>query len=567
MSYSSEQLEDIDYYYKLKKQYKKSQDNSISKIMSNDNLTIADKRVRVKEVMNKCINCKSDGGTVFEETSSYLKAYCGANTKCDFTINVEKGDQRILLPDLLEKLRLSLEDQKTELIQLKIKHAIGSIDDNDALEQFELQKERLQKITHACASIEEKLISVTNNIETQNEINVLKGNIYKYVQEFKDILEEFKNSSNESYLSDAIQKYVNDIEPTASKLRETMYSINRIDNISQDKDNDYKLVQKHYALQDLEYELNPDLEVLIDNYKISKSREGSSINKIVIPKSTGMNTRSKDTISKTRNVLPINRELISNELKKVVNDRIYFLNYDKKQELFRKYNSEKDIINALSKIASNRGIKSGYVATQRKSMKKLAYLENLFKKINQPVNNLLDIGGADGSMGVSIAKTLNINLKNVMLIDVNPQPKEEYKSEGVKYKHGSASKLEVSDSSYDVCILSMVLHHLDTLEKQLKCLEEIYRVLKPGGYLFIREHDVHDGNEKVFKYIHLLYSAVLTDESNVDDAFNEREYYLDYNTIKDMVENIGFVIVEPMLKDPNKKNLNEAYGFLLQKPN
>ena len=65
MSYSSEQLEDIDYYYKLKKQYKKSQDNSISKIMSNDNLTIADKRVRVKEVMNKCINCKSDGGTVF----------------------------------------------------------------------------------------------------------------------------------------------------------------------------------------------------------------------------------------------------------------------------------------------------------------------------------------------------------------------------------------------------------------------------------------------------------------------------------------------------------------------
>ena len=152
MSYSSEQLEDIDYYYKLKKQYKKSQDNSISKIMSNDNLTIADKEFELK-VMNKCINCKSDGGTVFEETSSYLKAYCGANTKCDFTINVEKGDQRILLPDLLEKLRLSLED-KNQLIQLKIKHAIGSIDDNDALNNLSC-KRASPKIT-ACASIKEK---------------------------------------------------------------------------------------------------------------------------------------------------------------------------------------------------------------------------------------------------------------------------------------------------------------------------------------------------------------------------------------------------------------------------
>jgi ubiquinone/menaquinone biosynthesis C-methylase UbiE len=101
----------------------------------------------------------------------------------------------------------------------------------------------------------------------------------------------------------------------------------------------------------------------------------------------------------------------------------------------------------------------------------------------------------------------------------------------------------------------------------LKCLEEVYRVLKPGGYLFIREHDVHDGNEKVFKYIHLLYSSVLTNELNIDDAFNEKEYYITYDNLKDMIDKIGFNIVNPMLKDPNKKNLNEAYGFLLQKPN
>lgn len=559
MSYSSEVLEEIDNYYKLKRQYKISHQNSIAKIMSNENLTIADKRVRVKELMNKCINCKSDGGTIFEETPNYLKAYCGANSKCDLNIEVDKGDQKILLPELLEKLRLSLEDQKTELIKLKIKHAIGSIDDDVALEEFEIKRERLQKITHACSSIEEKLISVTNNIDTQNEINTLKENIYKNIQAFKDILDEYQNTSNESYLGDAIQKYVNDIEPNASKLRETIYIINRIDSNIQDNDSEYKLVQKNYALEELEHDLKPEMQQLIDNYKLSKTKENTSMNSDFMSRSRVNIQRSRDNMSRSR-------DNISNELKKVIMDRIYFLNYDKKLELFRKYNTEKDVINALSNIAATRGIKSGYVATQRKSLKKLAYLDSLFKKIKQPVNNLLDIGGADGSMGVSIAKMINVDLKDIMLIDVNPQPKEEYKAEGVKYKHGSASQLEVPDDSYDVCILSMVLHHLNTFEKQMKCLEEVYRVLKPGGYLFIREHDVHDNNDKIFKYIHLVYSAVLTNESSVDDAFNEKEYYLKYDEIKNMIKNAGFNVVQPMLKDPNKKNLNEAYGFLVQKP-
>lgn len=265
MSYSSEVLEEIDNYYKLKKQYKNSQQSSIAKIMSNENLTIADKRVRVKELMNKCINCKSDGGTIFEETHNYLKAYCGANQKCDLNIDVDKGDQKILLPELLEKLRLSLEDQKTELIKLKIKHAIGSIDDDVALEEFEIKRERLQKITHVCSSIEEKLISVTNNIDTQNEINTLKENIYKNIQAFKDILDEYQKTSNEAYLGDAIQKYVNDIEPNASKLRETIYIINRIDSNVQDNDSEYKLVQKNYALEELEHDLKPEMRLLIDN--------------------------------------------------------------------------------------------------------------------------------------------------------------------------------------------------------------------------------------------------------------------------------------------------------------
>lgn len=265
MSYSSQQLADFDNYYKLKKQYKDKQNAAISRIMSNNSLTIADKRVRVKELVNKCVNCKQPGGTIFEETNTYLKAQCGAETKCDLDINVPKGEPVVLLPNLLEKIRDALEREKTILIQIKISHALGSISDEEALQEFETRRERLQQLTTASSSVEEKLISVTNNVTTENEISLLKMQLYTVVQEFKDILREFGDTAKDAFLGDAIQKYTDEILPKSEQLRNTIYAISRIEH---DIDNmDYRLIQKRYALKDLEYQLKPDMQRLIEgNY-------------------------------------------------------------------------------------------------------------------------------------------------------------------------------------------------------------------------------------------------------------------------------------------------------------
>ncbi len=44
----------------------------------------------------------------------------------------------------------------------------------------------------------------------------------------------------------------------------------------------------------------------------------------------------------------------------------------------------------------------------------------------------------------------------------------------------------------------MVIHHIKNLEKSL---EEMSRIIKENGYLYIREHDVHPNNICLRKYL------------------------------------------------------------------
>lgn len=44
----------------------------------------------------------------------------------------------------------------------------------------------------------------------------------------------------------------------------------------------------------------------------------------------------------------------------------------------------------------------------------------------------------------------------------------------------------------------MVLHHIENFDKNLR---ELQRVVKDGGYLYIREHDVDPDNKELDKYL------------------------------------------------------------------
>ena len=72
-------IEEINKYYILKKKYEDTITNEKKKILKNNSLSSADKRLRFKEMGIKCINCKQKGGTIFTNNDNILKAVCGSS--------------------------------------------------------------------------------------------------------------------------------------------------------------------------------------------------------------------------------------------------------------------------------------------------------------------------------------------------------------------------------------------------------------------------------------------------------------------------------------------------------
>ena len=67
-------------------------------------------------------------------------------------------------------------------------------------------------------------------------------------------------------------------------------------------------------------------------------------------------------------------------------------------------------------------------------------------------------------------------------------------------------KISIADNSFDMILVLQTLHHVVDLDLKLK---EIYRILKPGGLLLLREHDCR--NVYIAQLIdieHMLYSIV-----------------------------------------------------------
>ena len=104
-----------------------------------------------------------------------LHAECGAEVKCDLNITVAKSGAVILMPELFRLLHKRVEDVKTSLIELKIRHALGAVTDDDVVKQFAEERELLGKLSAAAASIDERLLSVTDSPQKHADIRLNRG--------------------------------------------------------------------------------------------------------------------------------------------------------------------------------------------------------------------------------------------------------------------------------------------------------------------------------------------------------------------------------------------------------
>ena len=133
-------------------------------------------------------------------------------------------------------------------------------------------------------------------------------------------------------------------------------------------------------------------------------------------------------------------------------------------------------------------------------------LEWIKKKKFKRKAEICEFGGGAGQLLNEIRKSYpNVNLINVEII---PDYKRYMVSKKIKYVVSSVLDSKFPDNSLDVILVRDVLHHLvgrdlkETTENQRHALNELNRLIRPGGAIFIEE--LTDSSEVVCTLLYYL---------------------------------------------------------------
>lgn len=208
-----------------------------------------------------------------------------------------------------------------------------------------------------------------------------------------------------------------------------------------------------------------------------------------------------------------------------------------KNEMIRKITTVIDLDDEtiFYKIRSFDADKNTHSNTDNNTDNTLYKAQNLITTIKDIINmdsitNMLDFGCGDGKLTYNIGNILNLNSENINGCDVR-----DISNEKITFKKiTETGTLPYENNYFSVIFISVVLHHIIDNKP---ILSEIYRILKPGGYLVIKEHDCK--NELFSKYldiIHGLYAISLPDDIEDEEFWKSYEAkYFDINQLKNII--------------------------------
>jgi ubiquinone/menaquinone biosynthesis C-methylase UbiE len=111
---------------------------------------------------------------------------------------------------------------------------------------------------------------------------------------------------------------------------------------------------------------------------------------------------------------------------------------------------------------------------------------------NQTVGHILDLGAGDGTCLTYFSQYFpESRLKGIDVSELSIEEAAAKKIPNAEVLAYDGSKIPFSDNQFDFILVATVMHHI-RFELHEGLMKEALRVLKPGGKIFIVEHNPHN---------------------------------------------------------------------------
>lgn len=135
--------------------------------------------------------------------------------------------------------------------------------------------------------------------------------------------------------------------------------------------------------------------------------------------------------------------------------------------------------------------------------RRITQIEALTQNLPQP-QSFADVGCGTGTITAALAQAWQVSPQNAKGLDVFNRVSPQSHFTQIPMPRGQG--IPLPDKSLDRVTMFMVLHHDADPDK---LLDEIFRVLRPGGHLIVRECDVRNPSEGLFHDVldHFYYAV------------------------------------------------------------
>ncbi len=140
-----------------------------------------------------------------------------------------------------------------------------------------------------------------------------------------------------------------------------------------------------------------------------------------------------------------------------------------------------------------------------REMSRLDDIKDYLSKIKK-VDVYYDIGSSEGGITRVIKKYFNS--PTVYAFDINIKDED---TDDIHFRRNNPNEINRPPNSADLITVFMTLHHFDHFEEMMS---ELKRVLKPGGKLIIRDHDVSTALlANFFDFNHFMFNLINDEET------------------------------------------------------